>query len=114
MYGATRAVAADFRGGGKRDVVAVSLLGAHWYPQRTGLKLDSVIFLEDQGNGKYLRHSLETGTCDHYTCCAGDLYGDGRTHVVTGNITHTRKYPIADAVVIWSPQPATNGESKTP
>ncbi len=114
MYGATRAIAADFRGAGKRDLVAVSLLGARWYPQRSSLQLDSVIFLEDTGKGKYLRHSLETSTCDHYTCCAGDLYGDGRMHIVTGNLTWPRQDPIADAVVIWSPVAPPNGDGKRP
>jgi hypothetical protein len=103
MYGVMRAVAADFRGPGKRDVVAVSFLGPRGYSQRTKLNLASVVFLEDLGQGEYLRHSLETGTCDHFTCCVGDLHGDGRMHLVTGNFTYSRQDPIADAVVIWSP-----------
>ena len=40
MAGAMRAVAADFRGAGKRDVVAVSSLSRERFPQRGALRLE--------------------------------------------------------------------------
>jgi hypothetical protein len=109
MYGVMSAVAADFRGlgpgNGKRDIVAVGSLFQERFPQRRQLNLDAVILLEQAkpGTGKYVRHSLETITCDHFTCCAGELYGDGKIHLVTGNFCLTRQHPIADAVTIWTP-----------
>lgn len=104
MYGVSRAVAADFRQQGKLDIVAVSSLSKQRFPQRESLDLDAVVFLENIGDGKFLRHSLETRTCDHYSCCVGDVYGDGKATLVIGNCS-TRKDPIVDTITIWRPVP---------
>lgn len=103
MYGVSRAVAADFRHQAKLDIVAVSSLAQNNYPQRDSLNLDSVIFLENVGKGKYQRHSLETITCDHYTCGVGDLHGDGKPSLVIGNFAMMKQHPIKDAITIWTP-----------
>jgi hypothetical protein len=42
---------------------------------------------------------LERGRCEHVTCAAGDLFGDGRTHFVTGSFHWKTK--SNDAVTIW-------------
>jgi hypothetical protein len=99
MYGVYRAVAADFRGHGKKDIVAVSYLPAGNFPQRERLNLDSVLFLEDRGQGRYARHTLEAVTCDHVTCAAGDIYGTGRTDFVTG--VAFMPGPGEDYLTIW-------------
>jgi hypothetical protein len=98
LYGAHRAVAADFRGNGKLDIVAVSLLPEEAYPQRKERDLDAVIYLEQMAPGQFARHSLETGSCDHATCVAGDIFGTGKIDLVTGTFALTR----ADhALTIW-------------
>lgn len=101
MYGASRAIAADFTGKGRKDIVAVSLLSAEDYPRRKELQLDSIILLEQTGSGDYIRHSLETVSCDHFTCAAGDIYNDGKMHFVTGSCTITGRATIDQAVTIW-------------
>jgi hypothetical protein len=101
MYGAHRAVAADFRGTGRLDVVACSLLPASEYPMRRQKKFDSVIYLEQVAPGQFVRHPLETGTCDHATCVAGAWDGDGRIGFVTGNFSFHHKEPIASSVRLW-------------
>ncbi len=101
LYGAMRAVAADFTGRGRPDVVAVSYLPAADFPERESRKLDAVVLLEQTAPGTFVRHSLETVTCDHMTCVAGDLYGDGRTHLVTGNFTIDRQHELPEAVTVW-------------
>ena len=101
MYGAMRAVAADFRGDGRLDIVAVSHLPGEEFPQRTEQTLDSVILLEQTAPGKFTRHSLETGSCDHVTCAAGAWNGDGKTHLVTGNLTLTRANRVTDSIMLW-------------
>jgi hypothetical protein len=101
MYGVTRAVAADFTGRGRNDILAVSMLGAEAFPQRKELQLDAVVLLEQTAPGEYVRHALETVSCDHFTCAAGDLYGDGVTHLVTGSFGLTEEFPIDRAVTIW-------------
>jgi len=101
MYGAMRAVAADFTGRGKKDIVAVSFLPAEHFPRRGELRLDSVILLEQTAPGEYVRHSLETADCDHMTCAAGDICGDGRVHLVTGSFGLAEGRRMDRAVTVW-------------
>src|SRR5262249_58851864 len=73
------------------------------FTDREKLKLDSVLLLEQTASGGFVRHSLETGTCDHMTCAVGDLFGDGRAHLVTGNFALDRRHALPDAVTLWEP-----------
>ncbi|MFL5242273.1 MAG: FG-GAP repeat domain-containing protein [Gemmataceae bacterium] len=98
MYGVHRAVAADFRGNGRVDIVAVSYLPPDRFPQRSRFGLDAVIYLEQIAPGRFARHSLETTTCDHVTCVAGDISGKGRIDLVTGNFVYD---PADHAISIW-------------
>jgi FG-GAP-like repeat len=104
LYGAHRAVAADFDGDGDLDVVAVSYLPAEGFAdRRRRLGLDAVILLEQTERGRFVRHSLERVTCDHAACAAGDVYGDGKVHLVTGNfcISTDPRYPLPEVLTIW-------------
>jgi hypothetical protein len=101
MYGAMRAVAGDFTGKGRKDIVVVGCLPEPHFPQRKELKLESVILLEQTAPGKFERHALETVSCDHYGCAIGDLYGDGRLHLVTGHFLFNEGQARSSAVTIW-------------
>jgi hypothetical protein len=101
MYGVHRAVAADFRGNGKPDIVAVSFLPAAAYPQRTERHLDAVIYLEQKAPGQFVRHVLEMARCDHVTCAAGDIFGTGRIDWVMGHFCAT---PTEHALTLWKYQ----------
>jgi hypothetical protein len=101
MYGAMRAVAADFTGKGKKDIVAVSFLPAEGFPERKDLQLDAVVLLEQTAPGRYVRHALETIACDHFTCVAGDIYNDGKMHLVTGSFSLTEGQKMKQAITIW-------------
>jgi hypothetical protein len=99
LYGAMRAVAADFTGTGRMDIVAVNFLPAHAFPQRKEKNLDSLLYLEQIAPGRFVRHSLETASCDHLTCAAGDLQGRKTIDLVTGNFS-TGPGDYA-AITIW-------------
>ncbi len=101
MYGVHRAVAADFRGSGRLDIVAVNYLPGERFPERKPLQLDSVIYLEQTAPGHFVRHSLESVTCDHVTCVAGDIFGTGKIDFVTGNLLAG---PADQAITIWRNQ----------
>jgi FG-GAP-like repeat len=102
LPGVHRAVAVDVDGDGDLDILAVSLLPPPAaFPARQGADLDSVILLEQTSPGVFVRHALEKGACDHVTCAAGDLFGDGRTHLVTGNFSLTQQYQLPAAVTVW-------------
>jgi hypothetical protein len=85
LPGAMRAIAADFKGDGRMDIVAVSFLANLAGREQSGF--DSVILLEQTSPGKFERHSLESGTCDHMTCAAGAWDGDNKTHLAVGNFS---------------------------
>ena len=102
MYGAMRAVAAEFRPrSGVKDIVAVSCLPPELYPLRAKRQLDAMVFLEQTAPGKFARHVLEQGACDHFTCAAGDLDGSGQIQLVTGSFCWSKSHRIEDAVVVW-------------
>jgi hypothetical protein len=101
MYGVERAVTTNVKANGLLDIVAVSYLPEEMFPQRRKMELESVVLLEQTAPGRFVRHTLETATCDHFTCAAGDLFGDGRTHVVTGSFQYTTHGDAGDAITIW-------------
>ncbi len=104
MYGVQRAVAADADGDGDLDVFAVSFLPPEHYPERDKIEPAAVLLLEQTAPGRFARHVLERGTCDHFTCEAGDLRGDGSVSLVVGNFCMSRPPEPLDAVGIWSPR----------
>jgi hypothetical protein len=101
MPGVCRAVAADLRGVGRKDVVAVNFLPPEMFPQRKELGLCSVLLLEQSAPGRFDRHVLETVTCDHFTCALGDLDGSGSIDLVTGNFCWATKYESPEAITVW-------------
>jgi hypothetical protein len=84
MYGVHQAVAADIDGDGDLDVVAVSFLPRNAFPQREEKKVDAIIVLEQTTPGKFVRHTLESITCDHVTLAAGNVTDSGRIDLVVG------------------------------
>jgi len=99
MYGAMRAVAADVNHNGRLGVFAVSLTPdlRRWLKPAT---LDSIIYLDQRKDGSFERYALEKGSCNHATCDAGDIYGDGKTDLVTGNFNFGST-PDQTAVTLW-------------
>jgi hypothetical protein len=101
MHGASRAVAADFDGDGDQDVAAVSFLPSPLFPERETLRLPSVVLFEQRAKKQFLMHVVETGTCDHYSCTAGDWDGDGRVDLAVANFSWDGSRPMRDAAVLW-------------
>jgi FG-GAP-like repeat len=101
LYGAMRAVAADFQGNGRKDIVAVSYQPPAIIINYPEARLDSILYLEQTVRGAFTVHSLEQGHCNHLTCCAGDLDGKGRTDFVIGNHYFRQTNAHSPAIEIW-------------
>jgi FG-GAP-like repeat/Dihaem cytochrome c len=99
-YGAGSPVAADFRGTGRLDVAYVNFLPVEFFPQRAPPNhVDAVGLLTQVEPGKFVHRALEEANCDHLTCAAGDLDGDGLPDLVVGN--YVRGGGPGDSITIW-------------
>jgi hypothetical protein len=99
MHGAVQAVAHPMNGDKNPHIAVVSYLPAHYYPQRDKLQLDSIVLLEPAAGRSFVPYALETTACDHLTCAFGDVDGDGRVDLVTGQ--HSHKDRSLEAVTVW-------------
>jgi hypothetical protein len=91
MYGTYRAVAGHFSGSSMNDVVVVSnVTPGKVNGVENVADFDSVLLLHQTAPGKFVRYTLERGLSDHFSCAAGDIFGDGKIDFVTGTF-------------IWSP-----------
>jgi hypothetical protein len=116
MYGVHRAVAADLRGTGRKDIVAVSFLPAENFPDRKTRKPDGIVLLEQrppagEAPARFDRYSLSATDCDHVTCVAGDVFGTGRNDLVVGNFS---AHLMMNPVTIWKNlgPPAAKGDAR--
>lgn len=95
-------VATDVEGDGDLDIVATSYVPAEELNPEA-LDLTSVLVLEQTARGEFARRRLETKTCNHFTCTAGDPRGDGRRTIVVGNFYSTTRRPIDRMIDLWEP-----------
>jgi hypothetical protein len=100
MFAASKAVAADLDGDDDMDVVAVSFLPAQEFPLREQQRIPSAMLFEQTVPGSFVKHVLEVGSCDHFTCAVADWNVDGKVDFALGNFSWKRSQPIADAMLL--------------
>jgi len=85
MPGIHRVIAADLDGDGDLDLACVSFIPHALAGEAASRTLDSIVWLEQTGPGRFARHVIEQAACHHVTLEAGDFDGDGDVDLVTGN-----------------------------
>ena len=56
------------------------------------------MILEQTAPGRFARHTLESVSCDHVTCAAGNVFGTGRADLVIGNFWLDKPAP---SLTVW-------------
>ncbi len=102
QYGVMKAVAADIDGDGKLDVVSVAFLPTQMSTDME--ETEGVLVLRQTARGKFERHVVEKGSTQHFTCAAGDVFGDGRVHLVVGSYFRPPEGVDRDWITVWRNQ----------
>jgi hypothetical protein len=84
LPGAARAVPVDLDADGDLDIACSAYLPPRILNQVPGGKIDTLIWLEQEGKGKFLRHVIEQGASGHLALAAGDFNGDGTPDLAAG------------------------------
>ena len=101
QYGAMRAVAADLTGDGKRDIVSVAFIPPRIHTEAQVVGAEAVQIIRQVAPGKFERHVLASADWSHFTCTAGDLFGDGRAHIVVGNYFMAPERGHSGLLTVW-------------
>lgn len=84
LPGASRAIPVDLDGDGDLDIVCSAYLPPRILNQVPGGKIDTLIWLEQQGKGQFARHVIERAASGHLALAAGDFNGDGSPDLAAG------------------------------
>jgi hypothetical protein len=101
QYGVMRAIAVDIDGDGLLDILSVAYLPPEHFPTAKEKGAEAAQILRQVKPGVFERHVLDTGTCSHLTCAAGDIFGDGRTDLVTGNFHLSPAQARSEWLTVW-------------
>lgn len=102
MPGAYRALAADLDGDQDLDVVACSFVNWFHAGKQLADVYDSLIWLEQIGPGKFVRHPLERSKQGHMALELGDFDADGDIDLVAGSYSYPGSRPTAWLTVWWN------------
>jgi hypothetical protein len=115
MPGCHRAMAGDLDGDGDLDVVAVSLLAPEILDRFGKEKFDAVCWMEQIAPGKFVRRTLELGTCDHASMEMADFDADGDLDLAVGNFFFGESGEIMNSPSLkiwWNETPRPSRASK--
>ncbi len=97
----------DMNGDGQPDVVLASMFN-NWRRRDSA----SIVWLENQGNGRFATWQIDHSPSHLATVAVGDLSGDGRADVVAGSLHVLGPYDRLGRVTLWSSEKGAADEPR--
>lgn len=102
LPGVTRTKSVDIDADGDLDIVACALIPRQVMEQHAGLRLASLVCLEQTSTGEFTPRILEVGKCDHAALEAGDFDEDGDIDLAVGNYSADPEITLPDLSIWWN------------
>jgi len=102
MPGVHRAAVADLDNDGDLDLVACALISDNMMQKYDASHFNSLIWIEQVRNGKFVTHALENGQCYHATADVADFDNDGDVDIAVGQFREISGAVRSDVTIWWN------------
>lgn len=102
MPGVHRAAVADLDNDGDLDLVACALISDNMMQKYDSAQFNSLIWIEQVGEGEFVTHALESGECYHATADVADFDNDGDVDIAVGQFREISGAVRSDVTIWWN------------
>jgi len=102
MPGVHRAAVADLDNDGDLDLIACALISDNMMQKYDSAQFNSLIWIEQTAEGKFVTHALESGECYHATADVADFDNDGDIDIAVGQFREISGTVRSDVTIWWN------------